>query len=110
MAFPTATATNGPNDTGTATLNAPAGKVTTGDLTNLGGENYVLTINNTSVDAGDIVLASVANGTGQSWQGPPIVSRVEPGAHKVVIALWKSSMDNTIEGNVVVSFYVHKAP
>lgn len=48
---------------GAATLNFPSGVITTETLTTTGQSTYSLTVTNTGVTVGDIVLASVGNGT-----------------------------------------------
>src|SRR5690348_4962482 len=74
----TATATSG-----AATLNKQAGVITTESLTTAQDASYTLTITNSRVGTGSIVLASVANGT--NTQGTTVVTKVTPAAGSIVI-------------------------
>lgn len=99
----TATAT-----TGAATLAAMQGKVTSEALTTAQNAIYTLTLTNSEIAAGDIVLASVANGT--NTQGTPMIGRVQPAAGSVVIqVINKHASAEALNGTVVVSFVVVKS-
>jgi hypothetical protein len=99
----TATAT-----AGAATLNARQGKVTTESLTTAQNADYTLTLTNSQIAAGDIVLVSLANGT--NTQGTPIISRVTPAAGSAVIVVGnRHGTSQALNGTLVVSFVVVKA-
>jgi hypothetical protein len=99
----TATAT-----AGAATLNARAGKITSEALTTAQNAIYTLTITNSEIEAGDIVFASVANGT--NTQGSPAVTRVSPAAGSVVILVPNlHATAQALNGTIVVSFFVVKS-
>lgn len=91
---------------GTATLNKLSGKVTTEVLTTAAGATYTLTVTNGTIATGDIVLASLANGTNTT--GSPGVVRVTPGAGSVTIVVRNGDASAALNGNVVVSFAVLK--
>ena len=93
---------------GAATLSALQGKVTSEALTTAQNAIYTLTLTNDQVAAGDIVLASVANGT--NTQGTPMIGRVTAGAGQVVVqVINKHATAEALNGTVVVSFSVIKA-
>lgn len=93
---------------GAAPLHALAGKVTSESLTTAQNGIYALTITNSEIAAGDIVMASVANGT--NTQGTPMIGRVQPAAGSVVIqVINKHASDQALNGTLVVSFTVLKA-
>lgn len=98
----TATAT-----AGAATLNAGRGKVTSEALTTAAGAAYTLTLTNSRVAAGDIVLVSVANGT--NTQGVVVVGLVAPAAGSVVITIRNEHASQALNGTLVISFVVLKA-
>ena len=103
MTVGTATAT-----TGAATLNAIAGKVTSEALTTAQNAIYTLTITNSEVAAGDMVMATVANGT--NTQGTPMIGRVQPAAGSLVVqVINKHATSQAFNGTVVVSFQVIKS-
>lgn len=94
--------------TGAATLNALHGKITSEALTTAQNAIYTLTLTNDQVAAGDIVLASVANGT--NTQGTPMLGRVTAAAGSVTIeVINKHATAQAFNGTVVVSFSVIKA-
>jgi hypothetical protein len=93
---------------GAATLSALQGKVTSEALTTAQNAFYTLTLTNDQIAAGDIVLASVANGTNSA--GTPMIGRVQPAAGSCVIeVINKHATAQAFNGTVVVSFTVLKA-
>ena len=94
----TATAT-----AGAATLNKPAGKVTTEALVTAALSNYTLTLTNSTIAATDNVFVSLAYGTATT--GNPVVSRVTPGAGSVVITVRNVDPTVALNGTIVVSFF-----
>lgn len=93
---------------GAATLFGTSGKITTEALTTAQDAIYTLNLTNTAIAAGDIVLASVANGT--NTQGSPVVTRVQPAAGSVVILVANlHASAQALNGTLVVSFVVVKA-
>jgi hypothetical protein len=102
-AIGTATATSG-----AATVTALQAKITSEALTTAQNAIYTLTVTNTLIEAGDIVLASVANGT--NTQGSPVVTRVSPADGSVVILVANlHASAQVLNGTIVVSFQVFKA-
>jgi hypothetical protein len=99
----TATAT-----AGAATLSKVAGKITTEALTTAQDAIYTLTLTNTEIAAGDMVFASVADGT--NTQGTPIIGQVNPGSGSVVIeVINKHATAEALNGTLEISFFVLKA-
>jgi hypothetical protein len=92
---------------GAATLNKPAGVVTTEALTQAQNATYTLTLTNSAISATDMVFVSLANGT--NTQGTPVVVRVTPANGSVVI-LVKNMHDaaQALNGTLVLSFTVVK--
>lgn len=89
---------------GAATLNALVGKITTESLATAQAGIYTLTITNSKVAAGDVVFASVANGT--NTQGTPIIGRVQPAAGSIVIqVINQHATAQALNGTLVVSFF-----
>lgn len=93
---------------GAATLNRAAGVVTSEALTTAQNAIYTLTITNSEVEAGDIVMASVANGT--NTQGTPMIGRVQPSAGSLVVqVINKHATSQAFNGTVKVAFHVIKS-
>jgi hypothetical protein len=93
---------------GAATLAALQGKVTSEALVTAQNAIYTLTLTNSQIAAGDIVLASVSNGT--NTQGSPVVTRISPAAGSVVILVANlHASAQAFNGTIVVSFMVIKA-
>jgi hypothetical protein len=91
-----------------ATLSALQGKITSESLATAQNAFYTLTLTNDQIAAGDIVLASVANGT--NTQGTPMIGRVQPAAGSCVIeVINKHASAVAFNGTVVISFSVIKA-
>lgn len=91
--------------TGAATVNATAGTVTSESLTTAQNAIYTLTLTNSAVKAGSIVVASVANGT--NTQGTPMIGRVQPANGSVVIqVINKHATAEALNGTVKVNFVV----
>lgn len=96
----------GTGATGTATLSKTSGKVTTGALTTAAAATHVLTLTNTKIAAGDIVLVTVGKGTATT--GTPTVGDVTPGAGSVVITIQNIHASAAINGTLVVSYLIIK--
>ena len=93
---------------GAATLSALSGKITTEALTTAQNGVYTLTLTNTQIAAGDMVFASVANGT--NTQGSPVVTRIQPAAGSVAILVANlHGSAQALNGTLVISFFVVKA-
>ena len=92
---------------GAATANGSAGKITSEALTTAAAAAYTLTLTNSVIAAGDIVFASVANGT--NTQGIVGVGRVTPGAGSVVITIRNLHASQAFNGTLVISYFVIKA-
>lgn len=88
---------------GAATLNNRFGKVTTESLTTAQNANYTLTITNSAIVAGDLCMASVANGTNS--QGTPIIVSVTP-ANGSLVVIVRNAHDAVLafNGTLVVTF------
>lgn len=92
---------------GAATLNAAgSGVITSEDLTTAAGSNYTLTLTNSMIASGDIVLASVRNGG--STQGEPMIETVTPADGSVVIIVRNNAGSDALNGSIKISFLVVK--
>lgn len=91
---------------GAATLHRQAGVVTTESLTTAAAAIYTLTLTDNRIAAGDIVMASVQNGTNS--QGDPTVLRVTPGAGQVVITIKNTHATLALNGTLKIAFAVFK--
>lgn len=93
---------------GAATLNAPAGKITSEALTTAQNAIYTLTLTNSEIAAADTVLVQVGDGT--NTQGTPMIVRVNPAAGSVVVTVAnKHATAEALNGTIVISFVVVKA-
>lgn len=102
----TATGT-GTGSTGVATLNAAgSGIITTASIVTPADSDYALTLTNSMIEAGDIVLATVAKGT--ATVGKPYIAEITPGASSVVITIRNASGATTLNGTLKVGFVVVK--
>jgi hypothetical protein len=99
----TATAT-----AGAATLSDLFGLVTSESLTTAQNAIYTLTITNTKVAVGDLVFASVGNGT--NTQGTPTITTINVAANSIEIKI--SNLHATaqaLNGTLRIRFMVVKA-
>lgn len=93
---------------GAATLNADTGIVTSEALTTAQNAAYTLTITNNKVAAGDLVFATVFNGTNS--QGVPTVARAQAAAGQIVILVTNQAATAVaFNGTIRVGFMVVKA-
>lgn len=97
----TATAT-----VGTATLNGLGGRVTTETLTTAGAAFYTLTLTNSSITVGDMIMWSIANGS--NTLGMPVPSTVVAAAGTATFKVGMASA-TAAAGTFVISFKVFKA-
>lgn len=104
----TADVGTGTAETGAAELDAMAGKITTEALTTAAAAEYVLTLTNANIAAEDLVFASVAYGTATA--GEPKIGRVTPDDGEVEIVVQNDAAADAIDGTLVISFFVVKAP
>lgn len=91
---------------GAATLNKDAGVITSEALTTAAGAQYTLTLTDSSIAAGDQVMASVQYGS--STTGTPAVMTVTPGAGQVVIVIQNLHATAVLNGTIRISFMVLK--
>ncbi len=91
---------------GAATLHTPSGVVTSEALVTAASGVYTLTLTNSTIAAGDIVLATAGNGTNTT--GTPGVATVTPANGSVVILVSNDSTGAAFNGTVKVSFVVLK--
>ncbi len=92
---------------GAATLNKMSGVVTTSALTTAAGATYTLTLTNSSIAVGDMVLASV--GLGTATAGTPVITSVTPGAGSVVVIVQNIHASAAVDGTLKIAFAVIKA-
>lgn len=91
---------------GAATLNKPAGKITTEALTTAGLADYTLTLTDSSIAAADELVASVANGT--NTQGTVALGPVTPGAGSATVVVHNLHATQALNGTLVIAFVNHK--
>jgi len=98
----TATATSG-----AATLNKPSGVVTSEAITTAAGATYTLTLTNATIEAADIVFATVSLGSGTG--GTPAIASVKPAAGSVVIIVQNIHASAAFNAAIKIGFVVLKA-
>lgn len=91
---------------GAATLNRLSGKVTSESLTTAAAAEYTLTLTNSMVEASDIVLWSVGNGTNSG--GTPGCGGATPAAGSVVFTVTNLHASSAFNGTIVVSYELVK--
>jgi hypothetical protein len=91
---------------GAATINAPAGVVTSESITTAAAATYTLTVSNPQVAATDIVFASVQNGTNSA--GLAHIATVTPAAGSLVVIVRNAHASAAFNGTVKVAFVVFK--
>lgn len=91
---------------GAATLNKDAGVITSEALTTAAGDEYTLTLTNSSIAAADQVFASVFNGSNNI--GPIYITTVTPGSSSVVIKVRNGHATEPLTGEIKISFMVLK--
>lgn len=89
---------------GASTMSTLAGKVTTESLTTAAGATFTETITDSSIAAGDIVLAQVTT----SGNGAPVVTKVTPAAGSVVIVIQNIHASAAFNAALVIAIVVIK--
>ncbi len=90
---------------GAATLNKPAGTVTTASLTTGNTATYTLTLTNSFVTASSIVLATVSNNTNTG--GAPLIETITPAAGSVTILVRNAGWGaGSFNGTLDIDFVV----
>lgn len=89
---------------GAATLNGRRGSVTSESLSVAAGADYVLTLANSAISTGSIVLVSVANGS-NSTEGIA-VNRVQPSAGALLIHIRNGNASAVLNGTIQINFFV----
>ena len=99
--------------TGTAaavavTVNDLAGLITTEALTTAQNAIYALALTNSKIAAGDLVFASVQDGT--NTQGTPMIGQIKPAAGSCTIeVINKHASAESLNGTLKIAFFVVKA-
>ena len=99
--------------TGTAssaavTINDLAGLITTESLTTAQNAIYALALTNSKIAAGDLVFASVQDGT--NTQGTPMIGQIKPAAGSCTIeVINKHASAESLNGTLKIAFFVIKA-
>jgi hypothetical protein len=91
---------------GAATCNYRIGKITTEALTTAAAAEYTLTLTNTKIDAGDIVLASV---DALASAGTPAIGGCTVTADTAVITVSNVHAANAFDDPIQINFVVIKA-
>ena len=91
-----------------ATLNDLAGLITSEALTTAQNAFYTLTLTNSKIAAGDLVFASVQDGT--NTQGTPMIGQIKPAAGSCTIeVINKHASAEAFNGTIKIAFWVVKA-
>lgn len=91
-----------------ATLNDLAGLITSEALTTDQNVIYTLTLTNSKIAAGDLVFASVQDGT--NTQGTPMIGAIKPAAGSCTIeVINKHATAEAFNGTIKIAFFVVKA-
>lgn len=91
-----------------ATLNDLCGLITTESLTTAQNAIYALTLTNSKIAAGDLVFASVQDGS--NTQGTPMIGQIKPGAGTCLIeVINKHASSEALNGTLKIAFMVVKA-
>jgi hypothetical protein len=97
--------TTGTSASAAITLNAQQGAITTEALTTAQNGIFALTMTNSSIKAGDMVIATVEDGT--NTQGTPMIGQIKPAAGSVVIeVINKHATAEALNGTLVIRFVV----
>ena len=87
---------------GAATLNKESGSITTESLTTAAGANYTLTLTSSRSVVGDLVMASVSNGTNTG--GDPGILSITATAGQIVIKVRNHHASTAFNGTLVINF------
>lgn len=89
---------------GAVTLNAKAGIITTESVTTISQAVYTLTITNSQITIGDLVLGTIQNGTNTT--GIPVLSSVTPGAGTLTVKIANASTTTSPFGGTLKFSFV----
>lgn len=97
-------AATGTATAGAATCSAQRCVLTSEALTTAAGATYTMTVTNTVVDATDVILCSLANGTNSA--GDPRITRVTPGNDSFTILVINDHASAALNGTIKPSCVV----
>lgn len=86
------------------TINNLAGVITTSSLTTAGAATYVITLTNSYIATGSIVLLSIAGGTNTATFN--VTSKVVSGSGSAVITLYNNTAATALNGTLILNFFV----
>ncbi len=89
---------------GAATLNAQTGTITSEAITTAAGAAYTLTLTNSFVTAGSVVLVNIKNGSNS--QGIPTPGRVTEADGSVVVIVNNLHASQAFNGTIKIGFSV----
>lgn len=99
---------DGTASSGAVTVTGKIGKITSESLTTAKDAAYTLTMTNTDIAAGDVVLASVA--LGDATTGVPVMGTVKPADGSATFIVHnKDTGSAAFNGTIVISYLVIKA-
>lgn len=90
-----------------ATCDSLEGVVTSEVLSTAAGASYTLTLTNSEIAPGDMVLVNVGLGTASA--GQPVLGTVTPGAGSATIIITNRAAAAALNGTIVLWFRVIKA-
>ena len=91
---------------GAATLNHQTGVITSESLTTAAGSTYTLTLTNSKIAAGSVVMAQAT--LGGATAGTPHVTKITPGSGSVTIVVANIHASAALNGTILVAFQVVK--
>lgn len=87
---------------GAATINHNGGVITTESLTTAAGATYTMTVTDSAIMAGDVVVASVQYGT--STTGVPAVATITVTNGQVVILIQNIHASAALNGTIKIAY------
>jgi hypothetical protein len=87
-----------------ATINTQNGVITTEALTTAAGATYTMTLTNSYIKVGSVVLVSVGKGTDTA--GMPVVAFVTPAVGSAVIIIQNIHASNALNGTITLAFNI----
>jgi len=89
---------------GAATINTQTGVITTEALSTAAGATYTMTLTNSLIQAGSVVIPTIGKGTATT--GEPVVQFVTPAAGSCVILIRNVAAAAALNGTIKIGFVV----
>ncbi|MEO6077588.1 MAG: hypothetical protein ABIP54_02265 [Candidatus Andersenbacteria bacterium] len=88
------------------TINKQGGVITTTSLTTGGGATEVVTLTNSEIVAGAVVLATIGSGTNNATENYLMTTQVDTTAHTAVFTITNNTTATSLNGTLVINFAV----